>query len=238
LIPLALARGENQCMVNEREDVCFWVHPDDPNRILAEWTRPGDGGDPPDDPQLPEMPFTDGDTFELPSGSTLEAHLAHNTRRAQRGIEVVAVLVVSLDDFPDVADLYGEHVSNEVLGRVGERLTAVRRATAFHLHGDTFVVVAHALHSRFDALAVARRVQRRIAQPILVEGCEVALSASIGVRVTLDGARGPAELVLDAAFALEEARRRGRGESVLFSVELRNRLLRNRPESRGDPSNS
>jgi len=224
-------------MADEIEDVCFWLHPDDANRVLAEWTRPGGQGDSPDDPAS-EASLTSPDTTDLPSQMALEAHLARNAKLVQRGVAVVAVLVVELDDLEDVTDLYGEDVSGEVLRLVVERLTAVRGATAFHLSGVMFVVVADSLRSRFDALAVARRVQPHISQPIVVEGCEVALSASIGVRVSLDGVRDPAELVLDAAFALNEAKRRGRGESVLFSVELRNRLLRQRPESRGEPSSS
>jgi diguanylate cyclase (GGDEF)-like protein len=224
-------------MADEIEDVWSWVSPDDPNCILAEWTVPiGQGGGPDDPPS--EAPLTSSDTTDLPSSLMLEAHLAHNARRAQRGVDVVAVLVVELDDFEDISDLYGEDVSAQVLRLVVERLSAVRSATAFHLSGVMFVLVADSLRSRFDALAVARRVQRRISHPIVVDGYEVALSASIGVRVSLDGARDPAELVLDAAFALEEAKRRGRGESVLFSVELRNRLLHRRPESRGEPSSS
>jgi diguanylate cyclase (GGDEF)-like protein len=223
-------------MANEREDVCFWAHPDDANRILAEWTRPGGGGDSPDDPPPPEARLPSRDTTERERRAALEAHLARDANRAEGGIEVVAVLVVDIDDFQDVTDLYGKHVSDATLGVVAERLTAVRGATAFHLDAHMFVVIADALRSAFDALAVARRVHRRISQPIVVEGCEVALSASIGVRVSLDGARDPAELVLDAGFALEEAKRRGRGESVLFSVELRDRLLHRRRESRDDPA--
>ncbi len=220
----------------EIEDAGFWVHPDDPNRVLAEWTRPPAGGsDRPDDASRSEVTLSSG-AADAATRDALEAHLARNPSRAHRGIELVAVLVVELDDFQDVTDLYGEDVCDAVMEQVAERLTALRGATAFHLHGDIFVVVAHSLRSRFGALAFARRVQRRISQPIVVEACEVALSASIGVRVSLDGARGPAELVLDAAFALDEAKRRGRGESVLFSVELRNRLLRRHPESRADPS--
>jgi diguanylate cyclase (GGDEF)-like protein len=209
------------------EEVHIWLHPDDANRILAEWTRPGGGGDePPDEPPAPDVHVTSRDATDAPDRMALEAILARNTSRAHRGTELAAVLVIQLDDFQDVHDLYGEDAAFEVVVAVAERVAAVRGTTAFHLGDDMFIVVTGPLRSRFDALAVARRVQRRIAQPFAVDGREIGLSASIGVRVSLNGARDPAELVLDAGVALDEAKRRGRGETVLFSPELLNRAER------------
>jgi len=224
-------------MSDRTEEVVFWIGPGDANHILAEWTRPG--GNVPDDAQSPaEVRVTSRDMTHDPDRAALEAHLVRNTRRAQRRLEVVAVLVAELDDFHDVIDFYGADVGGEVLRFVGQRLDAVRGATAYQLYGEIFVVIAGSLRSRFDALGVAERIQRRLSQPFSVEGCEVALSACIGVRVSLDGARDPAELVLDAAFALDEAKQRGRGETVLFAEELRIRSLRQRPDPRGGPSGS
>ncbi len=214
-------------MVDRSEDVQIWVHHEDANRIHAEWTRPdGGGGEPHGDPPSPDVWVTSRDATDLPNRVALETHLARNTGRVPRGAEVEAVLVVELDDFEDITDLYGEDAAFDVMVVVAERLTELRGASAFHLGDNVFVVVTGRLRSRFDALAVARRVQRRIAQPFAFDGCDVGLSASIGIRVALTGARDPAELVLDAAFAVDVAKRRGRGESVLYTEELRDRYRR------------
>jgi GGDEF domain-containing protein len=135
---------------------------------------------------------------------------------------VGAVLVVEVDDFGDVADLHGRDVAAEVLEVVGNRLGAMPGITPMHVNGVRFVLTGETLPSRLDALALARRVQRQVSRHIVVAGREVALSASIGVRVS-SGDRDPTQLVLDATLALDEAKRRGRAESVLFTNELKER---------------
>jgi diguanylate cyclase (GGDEF)-like protein len=161
-----------------------------------------------------------------------------NRHTMRVSIQMAAVLVVEVDDIEHVPVHHGERVAAELIAVVAERLAAVRGTHAFHLGDDMFVVVTGPLRSRFDALAVARRVQRHIARPAEADEYEGGLSASIGIRVAADRITDTAELVLDAAFALDEAKRRGRGEAVLYTEQLRIRSRRRHAEAPASPSTS
>jgi diguanylate cyclase (GGDEF)-like protein len=159
----------------------------------------------------------------LPNRSAVETHLSRNARRIQSGVEPVAVLLVDIDDFSRVNARYGRANGDRVLRLIADRLLLATNTTSYRLSGDTFVVIVHSPRSRFDALAAAQRIQRRIAQPIAVDGDELQLSARVGVRVSFDGARDPVGFLRDAATALRQAKEQHRGAAVLFRQDVRRR---------------
>jgi predicted signal transduction protein with EAL and GGDEF domain len=205
------------------EDAPFFAHPQDANRILAEWTRPPGGAANPPPNSRDTFVVRRGDTVS-PSREELERQIARNARRSPRGLEMVAVLVVELAGFADLHGALGDDAAANLLQEATERFGRVRGTNAFHLDGAIFVVTTGPLRSRFDALMVARRVQRRLEQPFMVADGAVNLGAHIGVRVSVDGARRQSELVIDAAFARDQAKRRGGAEPVLYVPQMRDRM--------------
>jgi diguanylate cyclase (GGDEF)-like protein/PAS domain S-box-containing protein len=129
----------------------------------------------------------------------LDAFLAGDGTRA------AAVLVVDLDGFKRINDGQGHAMGDAVLREVARRLTnATRPADAVaRLGGDEFVVVLWTDSAEIAStlsVAVAGRIEAALAEPIVSQGRECWVTASIGVSVVdQDSASEAALAEADAA---------------------------------------
>jgi diguanylate cyclase (GGDEF)-like protein len=144
----------------------------------------------------------------------LRDRLEHALARSKREGDETGVLFVDLDNFKDVNDTYGHAAGDEVLVKLSGRLqSAVRPAdTIARLGGDEFVAVCEKVDEE-SALALARRLQETIELPVVVEGIEHGLSASIGIAL---GNADPEALLVHADEAVYRAKADGRGQIALF----------------------
>jgi diguanylate cyclase (GGDEF)-like protein/PAS domain S-box-containing protein len=103
-------------------------------------------------------------------------------RLAQAADGVATVLLVDLNDFKAVNDTHGHHVGDAVLVGVADRLRAVvpPGATAARLGGDEFAVLLPALDAA-TAGTVAERFLDLLATPIVVDGHDLRIRASVGI---------------------------------------------------------
>ena len=120
----------------------------------------------------------------------------------------VAVLFVDLDNFKMVNDGLGHAVGDRVLKEIARRLVAAvpvsERLGRFG--GDEFVVV---LDDSVDPAQAGEAVRRAVQRPILVDGQELIITASIGFAVNSAGSRA-ADLLRDADAAMYRAKAGGR----------------------------
>ena len=126
-----------------------------------------------------------------------------------------AVLLLDLDRFKEINDLYGHAVGNQVLKAVGDRLALAVRAqdVVGRLDGDTFAVLAHRL-SAAEAQELAQRLRAAIQKPLAFGGATRttrSLTGGVGVAVTSAHVRTGAELLqlADLAMNASKARRAG-----------------------------
>ncbi len=96
--------------------------------------------------------------------------------------------------------------------------------TVARFGGDEFTILVEKLPSDDAALQAADRVAECLSQPMLLDGREVSLSASIGV-VLAHGTESGDDLLRDADAAMYRAKERGRARVKLFDEELRAKLL-------------
>ncbi len=149
--------------------------------------------------------------------------------------ENIAVLCAGLDHFNVVNQAFGTEKADRVLRAVAQRLvTAVRDSDVFgRLRGDVFAIVAPGIEDEAEALKLAARVHRLLAEtPLDVEGEPLSLGVTLGIAI--GGAAGNgADLVSDAANAMREAKRqqgrvwvaqRGHAENAAAHLRLRESL--------------
>jgi diguanylate cyclase (GGDEF)-like protein/PAS domain S-box-containing protein len=117
----------------------------------------------------------------LPNRSLLNDRLAQ-LLRARRPL---ALLYVDLDRFKPINDNFGHEVGDELLRRVAQRLTTATDASDLvaRVGGDEFVVLAVGITDPTTAVAVAGRLEHRLAQPFQLKSGTVVIGASIGVAV-------------------------------------------------------
>ncbi|RRO18856.1 EAL domain-containing protein [Saccharopolyspora rhizosphaerae] len=139
------------------------------------------------------------------------------------------VMFIDLDKFKIINDSLGHVVGDEVLRVAGERLRAVMRSDE-HVGrhgGDEFVVLVHEEADAPRLHALADRLRRRLTEPIMIEGRQLHVDASIGIVLVPSGdPRTPEDVLRDADVAMYEAKTRGRGRVAFFDVQLRERLQR------------
>ncbi|HVM04812.1 MAG TPA: bifunctional diguanylate cyclase/phosphodiesterase [Acidimicrobiales bacterium] len=153
--------------------------------------------------------------------------LSHALRRLRRRPGGVAVLFCDLDRFKVVNDSLGHQAGDELLISAARRIEAGLRAgdTATRFGGDEFVVVCEDVHDEAQAAEVAERLAASLAEPFLLRGEDIYLTASIGVAVTGDPDEDPRSLVRDADAAMYEAKAHGRARCVVFDNPMRERAV-------------
>jgi diguanylate cyclase (GGDEF)-like protein len=160
----------------------------------------------------------------------------------RRGAAPFALLYFDLDYFKDVNDTLGHPVGDSLLVQVAERVRgAVRAADAVaRFGGDEFALLQTDV-GEFSPEAVARKINRLLALPFVIDGNEVHITASIGVALYAADIASPDALMVQADLALYRAKDDGRDcfhfhcealdleirERVTVAAELRAAIERN-----------
>ena len=149
----------------------------------------------------------------LPNRTLMAERLDHARLLARRSKKTTALFFVDLNHFKAVNDTYGHGAGDQLLVLVAERLKAVVRPsdTVARMSGDEFVILCEALDDPSHADPIVRRLDQALSDPFIVEGHELAVTASIGTAVDADGADLPAELLRDADQAMYMTKRRRLG---------------------------
>lgn len=97
-----------------------------------------------------------------------------------------AVLFLDLDRFKVVNDSLGHLVGDQLLSGVAERLSKCLRSRDLvaRLGGDEFTILLENIHDANDAIQVAERIQKNLAQPFFLDGHQVFTTASIGIVIS------------------------------------------------------
>jgi len=133
-----------------------------------------------------------------------------------------ALLFLDLDRFKTVNDSLGHSVGDALLVAIASRLETVMRPTdtVARLGGDEFALLARDVDAGADAAHIAERVQARLAEPFLLEGHEIFVSASIGIALPGERSINADSLLRDADLAMYRAKASGRGHYEVFDLEL------------------
>jgi diguanylate cyclase (GGDEF)-like protein len=148
----------------------------------------------------------------LPNRSLLEARIDHAIALAQRTGTQIGVLFVDLDRFKKINDTLGHAAGDVLLQAVAARLQGCVREcdTVARQGGDEFIVVMEIFQSTTEVKLTADRMQCMLAKPLLIEGHEIYVTASIGVSLFPQDAKQGAHLIRHADVAMYRAKQMGR----------------------------
>ena len=135
----------------------------------------------------------------------------------------LGVVFVDLDDFKPINDRFGHATGDALLRIVAERLQGVVRDGDLvgRIGGDEFLVICRSVRTAGDAMRVAERIAAAVADPAIVCGHPLAVTASLGVSFASVGDEHRSSLVNLADMAMYESKREGRGEPVLARTSPR-----------------
>ena len=159
----------------------------------------------------------------LPNRVLLVDELELAERRAEPGLDPLAVLYLDLDRFKDVNDTLGHAAGDEVLREVATRLRVVTAAEpsslAARLSGDEFVVVARVADER-AAHDLAARIVAALGEPMTVADRAVVARPSIGIALAGPERTGAEALLHRADAAMYHAKHRARQAWAVYDEEL------------------
>ncbi len=163
----------------------------------------------------------------LPNRRLLLDRLQHAMDRENREGSLGALLFIDLDHFKTVNDSLGHLVGDALLVEVTTRLARELRTedTLARLGGDEFVVLLEALGSEPQAVAehaaaVGEKLLRGLQGSCLIDGHELAISASIGIALHPMGLQRASDILKQADTAMYRAKHAGRNALHFFAPEM------------------
>jgi diguanylate cyclase (GGDEF)-like protein/PAS domain S-box-containing protein len=145
---------------------------------------------------------------------------------AQAPTRTAAVLFLDLDRFKEVNDTLGHAEGDALLRLVARRLKSNIRGsdTIARLGGDEFAIVQADIRRPADAIDLAERIIKDLAEPFDLDGNLIFIGVSIGIALAPGDSGLPEQLLRSADTALYRAKNEGGGTYRLFEPEMHERL--------------
>ncbi len=133
-----------------------------------------------------------------------------------------AVLFIDLDRFKFINDSFGHEVGDEFLRVIAERIISCVRPydVVARFGGDEFTVLLNNFSNPADVTRAAERILRNLSEPVLIKGCKIFASASIGIRLFDPSLQTPEEYLRDADIAMYQAKRKGKAGYEIFDYQM------------------
>jgi diguanylate cyclase (GGDEF)-like protein len=157
----------------------------------------------------------------LPNRRSFIADFQRTLKEAKLSQSQVAIILIDLDGFKPINDLYGHAAGDNLLVKVGARLRDAVRDTCLlaRLGGDEFAIAMSGFNNNSDVNDFAGHILTAINQPYRVSQVECTVSASIGIAVLGSGGFTDHELFEHADYALYQAKESRDGRPVFFEEE-------------------
>jgi diguanylate cyclase (GGDEF) domain len=150
---------------------------------------------------------------------TFERHVRDNIERGSRTVSMFSIVLIDIDDFKLINDVYGHQTADMVLKELSERLKKSLRKMDIpaRFGGDEFAVLLPDL-SRDSARAMAKRLINTLSsKPVKIEDKEIPLSVSAVLVSYPEDGTSEEELITYAEYLMREVKRKGKG--IILSSE-------------------
>ena len=161
----------------------------------------------------------------LANRSTFQTRLATLAERESAATRFSALLLVDLDGFKQINDLFGHALGDECLKEAAMRLNTVCREADLvaRIGGDEFAVLLHTDHDQTAIATIAQQIVDALGQPMMKSDRSLKIGASVGIAAihgeTLNTIK-PSDLFTKADAALYAAKAAGRNTFRLFSPDM------------------
>lgn len=163
----------------------------------------------------------------LPNRTLLTDRLIQALPRLAWRKRVVAVMFCDLDRFKIVNDTLGHDVGDQLLIEVAERLKCCVREgdTVARLGGDEFVIILTDVAKPEDVNQIAQKIISCTSEPVMLEGHEVYVTASIGISISPADGETPEVLLKQADIAMYRAKQQGKNNYQLYSPSMNTKAM-------------
>ncbi|HSA60036.1 MAG TPA: diguanylate cyclase [bacterium] len=163
------------------------------------------------------MAYHDGLT-ELPNRLLFEDRLGVTLANARRSGDLVAVILIDLDNFKSINDTLGHAAGDKVLREVARRLRGHLREgdTVARLGGDEFILLLPQIRTPDNIKAIADRIFEALKSPIRLGRASRTVTTSMGIALFPRDGGEIKTLVKNVDVALYRAKEKGRNNYQFF----------------------
>jgi diguanylate cyclase (GGDEF)-like protein/PAS domain S-box-containing protein len=165
---------------------------------------------------------------DLPNRNLLLKRLELAINRAQRMKNYYfAVLFLDMDRFKIINDSLGHLAGDQLLTIIAQKLKSKIRAMdlAARLGGDEFVILLEHLGGIEEAIGVAERILTEFKAPLMLNGYEVFITASIGIVLGKENYHQASDLLRDSDIAMYQAKAQGKSCYKIFDAQMHTQAL-------------
>ena len=156
----------------------------------------------------------------LPNRSSFNAAIAEAIALAGEGGWDVGLLVLDIDNFKHVNDMFGHDVGDALLQAFAQRIAPVAPHFA-RLGGDEFAVLVPRVEENSDVEEAARSILALLHEPIVVGDTALECRSSIGCATYPQHGNNAGELLKSADIALYAAKASGSHSARTFESAMR-----------------
>ncbi len=148
----------------------------------------------------------------LPNRKFFYEKLHESLQWSRQSNLLLALLFIDLDGFKQINDSLGHDNGDRLLIIVGQRLSNSLRSsdTVSRLGGDEFTVILRGIPTADIATTVAEKILATLAEPIVLEGQKISISASIGISLYPGNSDDSQILIKQADAAMYKAKQMGK----------------------------
>lgn len=167
-----------------------------------------------------------GATHDALTGLSNRFSLQRHLAQAFNGSNKHALLLIDLDHFKQVNDLLGHQAGDALLQEFSSRLTAIapNHSNVARLGGDEFALLMQFDGDQGDPERVCKLIVETTSEPFLLAEGVAHVGASIGLALSPEHGRNPADLMRKADIALYESKAAGRNTFVLFNGKIEQKM--------------
>jgi len=158
----------------------------------------------------------------LPNRAMFAQLLDHAILSAKRNKKMLAVLFVDLDRFKTINDTKGHDAGDELLITIAKRYQKVLRASdvVCRQGGDEFAILIEDVRKPSDLKLVARQILSTTYEPILLQGDECRVTASVGISIFPQDGEDAQMLMKHSDIAMYCAKEQGKNDFQYYSKDL------------------
>jgi diguanylate cyclase (GGDEF)-like protein/PAS domain S-box-containing protein len=170
------------------------------------------------------------DNFDPLTGVSNRKSFARQLRQAlranQNGEQLLSVMIMDIDRFKYINDLFGSQVGDEVLQRISETLrgTVGKGDIVARLGSDEFGVIHRYRSHLIDTVSIAEHIRRAVAQKVMIGGQDIVMTVTIGIAIFPDNGKDAKTLLKNADIALSRAKSQGRNTIQFYSTDIIERI--------------
>lgn len=138
-----------------------------------------------------------------------------------------AILLIDLDRFKVLNDIYGHHIGDLLLIEVSKRLSNLitNKDLVARQGGDEFIILLHTNEQRL-VNHLSEKISEGLSQPFLIEEYQIFITASIGISIyPLDG-KDAETLIKNATIAMRVAKETSEYTYKYFSLAMNQKMKR------------